>query len=219
VSEQVPTPSEKSKPPGAGAGADADADAGADVTLPAPPSRLVTFRRMRTMEAQLAKAKLESEGVRCFIADENINVAHPFLWSEVTLQVPELELGRAAEILDRPAEDDDEGEYVDEEYRCPKCHRREVDLMPLSPRWRATRFGCLALLGAPILVGVIDWAGVELSRRIGGAGGGAVLWGWLIATVLLSMLVLLAKRRKRCRKCGHVWSGSGVSPSDARDAR
>lgn len=183
--------------------------------MPAPPSRLVTFRKMRTMEAQLAKAKLESEGVRCFVANENINAAHPFLWSEVTLQVPESELKRAAEILDRPAEDDDEGEYVDEEYRCPKCHRREVDLMPLSPGWRTARLGCLALVVAPVLVGVIDWAGVQLARRIGGLGGGAVLWVWLIATVVLSMLVLFAKRRKRCRKCGHVWGGSDAGAPSA----
>jgi hypothetical protein len=47
---------------------------------------------------------------------------------------------------DRDATDDDG--YVDEEWRCPNCHRKEIDLVPLSPLWVVL---ALALLGLPLL--------------------------------------------------------------------
>ena len=58
----------------------------------------VTLRTMDAMEAQLARAKLESEGIRCYVDGQLLSAAHPFLFSSVKLQVveaePQQQLGR-----------------------------------------------------------------------------------------------------------------------------
>src|SRR6185436_2296648 len=63
---------------------------------------------------------------------------------------------RAEEILTRPADEDMEGEYADEEWRCPSCHRKAVDLLPLSKPWRRARVGCLSLLALPLMLFLIQ---------------------------------------------------------------
>src|SRR5687768_11632553 len=85
-------------------------------TLPyaSPPGRVhfKTLRRMPPFAANLAAAKLEAAGVSCFVADENISIAHPLAFSQVRLQVAEADFERAEQILDAPAlaraDDDDE---------------------------------------------------------------------------------------------------------------
>src|SRR5688500_18537469 len=103
---------------------------------PRSPVNYKTLRRMPSFEANLAAGKLEAAGIACFIADEHISAAHPLALSEVRLQVPEEDLERAAEVLAAPtapavsrdaAADDDE--YVEEAYRCPRCHKKAVDLL------------------------------------------------------------------------------------------
>src|SRR3990170_8859405 len=83
---------------------------------------IVTIRTMSVLEAELAKAKLASEGVRSFISDENLAVMHPLMMGSVHLQVDEADIDRAEQILTLPAPADAEGEYVEEKYRCPRCH-------------------------------------------------------------------------------------------------
>src|SRR3954465_14373852 len=96
------------------------------------PERLVTLKRLPPMEGELAAAKLQSEGIRCYLIDQNISIVHPAMSNEVRLQVAEADLERGREILARPAGADAEGEYVDEPWRCPRCHHKAVDLLPLS---------------------------------------------------------------------------------------
>src|SRR6266480_5295305 len=80
-SEQPPILSYRSAPPG-------DKPVIPYYTAP-PRQRLVTIRRMGLTEAQLAQAKLESEGVLCFVLDQNIATTHFMLVTEVKLQVAE----------------------------------------------------------------------------------------------------------------------------------
>ena len=103
------------------------------------------------MEAELAKAKLASEGIRSFISDANLAIMHPLVMGSVHLQVDESDISRAEQILTLPAPTNAEGEYVDEKYRCPKCHTRNVDLLPLTFGWKHTRRLWVLLLLAPLL--------------------------------------------------------------------
>ena len=199
------------------AAADADESAAADArpesagvlayrTPPALPPRLVTVRRLPGTEAEMARAKLESEGIRCFIADSNLSATHPLLFTDARLQVSEEDATRAAQILDSPPADARADEYVDEDYRCPRCHRKAVDLLPLSGAWRQARVGCLALLVVPVLLTLVGWTFPHprvhaFMDRLTSAAG--VPWFGLV--LVLSVAVMLAKRRKRCRECGHEW--------------
>jgi hypothetical protein len=69
-----------------------------------PDQRLVTVRRFPAFEAELARAKLESEGIPAFIQDTNLASTYPFLVSDVPLLVSEADLDRATKILDQPSE-------------------------------------------------------------------------------------------------------------------
>jgi Putative prokaryotic signal transducing protein len=167
---------------------------------------LVRLRRIGSMEAQLAHAKLESEGIHCFIAGENTNVAYPLLFNSVELQVLESDVGRANEILDRPADIDAEGEYADEEYRCPRCHRKAVDLLPVSKGIRRLRLGWLGLLLLPILLAAVEWALVdpELIKRLDRFVSTFEL-PWFLLLIVFTLIMLLGKRKKRCSDCGWEW--------------
>ena len=172
------------------------------VTTPSEES-LVTLRRMDAMEAQMALAKLESEGIRCYIAGQVLSATHPLLFSDVRLQVVEADALRAEEILRRPPADDLEGEYADENWRCPKCHRKVVDLVPLSKTLSRLRVLWVFLLVAPILRYGVDWlfSTTQMSRLT------ERYWPlWLIITAALSLLMFNLKRRQRCRDCGFEWT-------------
>jgi hypothetical protein len=173
-------------------------------------SPLVTLRRMRPMEADLARAKLESEGVPCFVDDQNIAQTHSFLFTEVRLQVAESDVDRATEILERPADDDADGEYADEPWRCPKCHRKSVDLMPLGTWRRWARRAFVFVLIIPLLLASITWCfpdpQLENDSRALREWG---LWPWVLIVFGLGAAVLFAKRRKICRSCGYEWDAGG----------
>jgi hypothetical protein len=182
--------------------------------------KLKTIRRMPAFEANLAAAKLEAAGVPSFVADQNIATAHPLLVSNVRLQVAEEDVDRAEGVLAAPSvlpddedDDDDDDEkdtgYVTEAYRCPRCHRMAVDFMPLSPAMRNTRFGCLLVLLLPALVGLVTWlvprVTAEAAPEI--TYPPAAVWTWIAVLMVLSLAVVFGKRGKRCRECGHTWSG------------
>jgi hypothetical protein len=97
--------------------------------------RLVTVARFAytadpVSEAELARIKLESEGIWCFLAGKNFAGVH---WIAsladrgVKLQVRESDAERAKEILSRREKVEiDESEYGDSgaeegEMRCPRC--------------------------------------------------------------------------------------------------
>ena len=94
---------------------------------------IATFSR--PMEAHLTKARLETEGVECFITDE-FTVAANWLFSNaiggVKLKVKESDAQKAAEILqqepvniDSIEMDEDMGTDEDE-LQCPKCDSSDV---------------------------------------------------------------------------------------------
>jgi hypothetical protein len=175
--------------------------------------RMVTLRRMPALEAEMARAKLEAEGIPCIIADARMSEALSLVVPDARLQVAETDVPLAEEILSRPAAAGADGEYADEEFRCPKCHRRAVDLMPLSPGARRARNGFLLLAGAQI-------AGLLLRAVIpAGELAGAIDWlmswecpAWILAFVL-GLGWMLSSRDKRCRDCGHPWGATVAAAS------
>jgi Putative prokaryotic signal transducing protein len=175
------------------------------------PLNLVILARMSLFEAELAKGKLESEGVDCIIRDASSAVTNPLVVTGVPLLVRDTDLERAKQILAQvvpPLEDDvgDEDAYVDEDFRCPKCHRKAVDLLPLSRGKRRVRMGCLTLLLLPIFVAIVERiiSDSRISRQIAGFVDAATL-PWMIVLVAFSVVVLLFRRKKRCRECGYEW--------------
>jgi hypothetical protein len=163
------------------------------------------------------------------VIDDNISVTYPLVFASVRLQVPEDEVERAEAVLAEPAADaagleddeasgeggaaamadaDSESDYVEEAYRCPKCHRKDVELMPLTGRMRNVRFGCLMVLVLPIVVSLAAWL---MSSGSGGKSPDlfppAAILAWVAVVVVLSLLVLMSKRHKRCRACGYEWRG------------
>jgi hypothetical protein len=171
-----------------------------------PQLRLVTIRRLGSMEAQLAQAKLESEGIPCFVLDQNIATAHPLLVTEVKLQVAEADALRAEEILSQPVANDAEGEYADEDWRCPKCKQKKVDLLPLSKAGRRARAGCLTVLLLPLILLLMEWlfSGAKFARWIDQTSE-SLRFVWVGVLLVLSIIVITLKRQKRCRACGHEW--------------
>jgi hypothetical protein len=158
--------------------------------------RLVTLCRMRVMEAELAKAKLAGHGIPCFLSERELVNYNPLIFSDVGVQVPECDEATAMQILSQPAPDDDEGEYVDEAWRCPNCHRKAVDLLPVSSFWRVIRYTCVALL--VLLIFLPKMKSDYWDLVVG------LVWVMALATLLVS--AILVRRSKRCRECGHTWS-------------
>ena len=197
--EQPPILSYRSGPPG---------DKPVIPYYTAPPQlRLVTIRRMGSMEAQLAQAKLESEGIQCFVLDQNIATAHPLVFTDVKLQVAETDALRSEEILSQPIADDAEGEYADEDWRCPKCKQKKVDLLPLSKAGRRARTGCLTVLLLPLALLLIEWvfSDAKLTRWIDQMEE-SLRFPWVGILIVLAFVVMSLKRHKRCRACGHEWA-------------
>ncbi len=96
------------------------------------PEKLITIARFsHPIEAHLSKTRLESAGIQCFIADENI-VGANWLYSNavggVKLRVRASDVKRAIGILRQgPVSSYSEGDTVDEnEKRCPKCNSLDV---------------------------------------------------------------------------------------------
>ena len=172
---------------------------------------IVTLRRLPLMEAEMAKAKLEAEGISSFVADSNMTVIHPLMFPYVTLQVSQIDLPLAEEILSRPAADGADGEYADEEYRCPKCHHRMVDLLPLSARMKRVRSSFLLLIVIQIVVRII-YANLP-DGNVSQIVESVLMWlllPWLIAVFVLGLWWFLSKRSKRCRECGHEWGNEAA---------
>lgn len=161
--------------------------------------RLVTLQTMTPMEAELARVKLEAEGVRCFAADAEAARINS-LWSiPVRLQVREDEMERAREILARPPEDVAEGEYVEEEWRCPKCRKKTFDLLPLTPGRRMLRDAWVVMLVLTLASCVIPLDQVVTLPAAAKVWG---YWVWGLSLVVIGAVVITSKRGKRCRECG-----------------
>jgi len=99
---------------------------------------LVTVRKFRDLpEALLAKGSLESAGIECFLADENLVRLDWFISNfigGIKLNVRLADVVNARELLDEPIL---EGLYVQgvglyEQPRCPKCHSLDINFQELD---------------------------------------------------------------------------------------
>ena len=99
---------------------------------------LVTIRQFRDLpEALLAKGSLESAGIECFLADENLVRLDWFISNfigGIKLNVRAQDAGNAQKLLDEPIL---EGLYVQgvglyEQPRCPKCQSLDVNFQELD---------------------------------------------------------------------------------------
>jgi hypothetical protein len=150
----------------------------------------------------MAKAKLESEGIACCIEGANLSAMHPLLFNEVRLKVQQLDRPRAEAVLARPADSDSEGEYVDENWRCPKCHQKTLQLLPLTLAQARLRLTWILVLLAPLPVWLIRWAAQDTAIEEWFARfGGILAFAWLILAAVLGTITILAHREKRCTQC------------------
>lgn len=157
---------------------------------------------MPATEADLAAAKLRLEGIPCFVADRNFGMAAVWTQRMVPLQVHQVDLERAREVLDRPAEPAAEGEYVDEDWRCPKCHRKKVELVPMSRGRKGMMLVAFALLLVPMLLGfLLNMLDLDTAAE---ALGPIKLPAILTAAALL-IVIALSPRKKFCAACDHRW--------------
>jgi hypothetical protein len=222
---------------GAAAAAAADVNRPPMLSYATPGSpKLKTIRQLSSFEANLAAAKLDAAGVTCFVIDDNIATAYPLGFASTKLQVPEDEVEQAEAVLAAPAvlpadpedeergedeataaaaaaaaaDDDDESEsdYVVESFRCPRCHRKDVELMPLSATMGNVRFGCLMILLLPVIVSIAAWMFSSGSRGVSpDLLSPEAMLAWVVVLAVLCFIVLTAKRRKHCRACQHEWVG------------
>jgi Putative prokaryotic signal transducing protein len=99
---------------------------------------LVTIRQFRDLpEALLAKGSLESAGIECFLADENLVRLDWFISNfigGIKLNVRPADVENAQQLLDEPIL---EGLYVQgvglyEQPRCPNCQSLDVNFQELD---------------------------------------------------------------------------------------
>ena len=139
--------------------------------LPAPDelelSRLVTIRQFRDLpEALLAKGGIESAGIECFLADDNIVRLDWFISNfigGVKLKVHPEDAETATQILNQPipAEIDFQGPSDYEQPRCPKCFSLDISFEDLNkPVAYAT-----AYFGVPIPLARETWICHTCGRR------------------------------------------------------
>ena len=117
---------------------DASADEEANERNKLEVCELVTVRQFRDLpEALLAKGSLESAGIECFLADENLVRLDWFISNfigGIKLNVRPADEANARELLDEPIL---EGLYVQgvglyEQPRCPKCGSLDVNFQELD---------------------------------------------------------------------------------------
>lgn len=132
---------------------------------------IVTLWRYRDLpEAWVAKSKLDSEGVWCFLADENIVRLNWFLSNAVggvRLQVAEGEVPIAMELLGEEIPASFSADEIGEEYRqpeCPRCGSRDVTLEPMERKLAllvvcvlSLPLSTLALLAIPLWILKKPW--------------------------------------------------------------
>lgn len=90
------------------------------------------------LEAEIAKGKLESEGIWAFVADDYV-VTMNWLYSAavggVKLQVKESDVQRALHVLNHNAYIEEDGLYEDYDHpRCPRCMSFNTQYQTFEPR-------------------------------------------------------------------------------------
>lgn len=130
-----------------------DAPAGCRGNRGEMPERLITIATFsQAIEAHLCKTRLETEGIACFIADENI-VTMNWLYSTavggIKLQVKEADAEKARKILQQEnITPETINKTRKEKFYCPRCHSPHVFYERFS---RRLVFASWLLLGIPFL--------------------------------------------------------------------
>jgi hypothetical protein len=125
------------------------------------PEELVTLWRYRDLpEALVARAKLDSDAVRCVLADDNI-VRLSWFWSNaiggVRLQVEDIDVEHATALL---AEDIPVGFTAEEtgkaypQPECPQCRSRDVTFEPM---YKGLALLLLNVLSLPVWIPKKSW--------------------------------------------------------------
>ena len=124
------------------------------------PEEIVIVDRFRDLlEAELAKGKLQSAGIDCLVADENL-VRMDWFYSNaiggLRLMVRAEDVDSARTILDEPIpeeifEPDSEVSYA--QPHCPKCDSLDVNFETLN---RPLSYA-LMWLGCPVPIGKNNW--------------------------------------------------------------
>ena len=90
---------------------------------------LITVKTFdNSIETHLLKCKLESEGVKCYIFDENmvsLNPLYNITVGGIKLKINEIDLNKASEIIKLISETkitDEKNEII----KCPKCSSEEL---------------------------------------------------------------------------------------------
>lgn len=114
------------------------------------PEKLVTIGQFsKGVDAHLAKTRLESEGIECFIQDENL-IGLNWLYSNaiggVKLQVKAEDIEKAKTILSESPSPQD-AETKESEQHCPACHSSDVYYEKFA---RKPAFLSQLLLGFPL---------------------------------------------------------------------
>lgn len=121
---------------------------------------IVTLWKYRDLpEALIARAKLEAEGIECYLADENIVRLNWFLSNAIggmRLQLLQENAGVAMEVLGQDIPVSFNAEEIGEEYvqpRCLKCNSLDVKFEEYS----GLSLAILWLLSVPIPVRRNRW--------------------------------------------------------------
>ncbi len=70
-----------------------------------------------SFDANMIKSKLDSEGIECFISNENFSTIYPFLSGAIDIMVKEEDLERAKEII---------GDDSAKDIICPSCGSKNI---------------------------------------------------------------------------------------------
>ena len=112
-------------------------------------------------------------------------------------------------MLSWPAQIVGDDEYVEESFRCPGCHSRSTELLPLTGGWWWVRMTFIVVLVALLTAAAIPlvlpqaWSTKVIVSWMGDIGMLAVL----LAGVL-GVLLIFTRRRIRCRECASEWTKS-----------
>ncbi len=122
--------------------------------------RPVALRRYRDLpEALVAKSVLESSGIDCILADDNmvrLDWFYSNLVGGIKLLVPEIDVETAAKLLDErtPEKFDVEGVGEYEQPHCPRCGSMDISLDGLN---KPLTFGAMYVTSLPIPVTTKGW--------------------------------------------------------------
>jgi hypothetical protein len=125
------------------------------------PEEIVTLWRYRDLpEALIAKSKLDSASVGCFLADENIVRLNWFLSNAVggvRLQVSGVDVGDALALLGEEIPPRFTAEEIGEEYvqpACPACQSQDVSFEPFH---RGIALIFLWFISLPVWIAKKSW--------------------------------------------------------------